>query len=96
MPPRTYTPPRRRTTEATGIEAVVSRLPDRFFSPSIETNTELGSGVDTPSSIRAWVDDLGDWLDREGLTVDTTEVLTALGISVSMWFVEAAQRKKSN
>ena len=74
------------------IAEVVNDLPAEFLRPVIYRNNNVGgSGTDVPSSIRDYLQSLDSWLDEHYPGVDSLDVLDAIGLPPSEWYLYAAQ-----
>ncbi|GEE01953.1 hypothetical protein nbrc107696_23990 [Gordonia spumicola] len=90
MPPKKYTPKRRDRRTPTTVEAVVERLPERFIKPTLLRSDERPGTYDTPKSLRSFVWDLDQWLERENISgIESADLLGALGIPVADWYQAA-------
>lgn len=73
------------------LAEVVGLLPDEFLTPRLLTWPGEPDRVDTPASLRAYVVALEDWMDQHDARAPVYDVLNALGLAPSVWFMEGAR-----
>lgn len=80
---------RTRRKAPTTLTALVEGLPDRFYEPVI-TDDLLGS-------LRAYMNDLMDWLAAQGVRQDSAkdtalDIMAEIGASPAEWYRQAMER----